>query len=146
MSRFDSDHLVLILSIMFIFLMMIKLNKVETYKDPLIDKLREDLLKVDPRVAELTFQAANESFTEDKKHVYLCLKDKMGKYYDYNMLMYVCLHELAHAFSKSVDENHTSDEFKNNFKVLLKRAEELRLYDPTIPLIYDYCNINSTSK
>ena len=143
MSRFDSDHFVLILSIMFLFIMTIKLNKVETYKDPLIDKIREDLIKVDERVKNLTFQASNESFTEDKRHVYLCLKDKNGKYYDYNMLMYVSLHELAHAFSNSVDENHTSEEFKRNFRDLLKRAEGLKLYDPTQPLIYDYCNINA---
>jgi len=138
-----SDHLVLIISILFIFLITLKVNKVETYQDPLISKIRNDLALVDPRVQNLTFQASNESFTEDKRHVYLCLKDKNGKYYDYNMLMYVALHELAHAFSKTVDENHTSKEFKDNFRSLLDKAQSLGLYDPTKPLIYDYCNINS---
>ena len=68
-------------------------------------------------------------------------KDKNGQYYDYNMLMYVSLHELAHAFSKTVDENHTSKEFKTNFKDLLNKAQQLNLYDPTKPLIYDYCGL-----
>jgi elongation factor P--beta-lysine ligase len=116
------------------------LNKVESYDDPLLEKIRNDLLKVDPRVATLRFRASNESFTEDKKTIYLCLKDrKTNEYYDYNMLMYVCLHELAHAFSESVDEDHTTKEFRDNFQMLLDKAEKLGLYNPNLPLNYNYC-------
>ena len=106
------------------------LNKVESYDDPLLEKIRNDLLKVDPRVATLRFRASNESFTEDKK---------TNEYYDYNMLMYVCLHELAHAFSESVDEDHTTKEFRDNFQMLLDKAEKLGLYNPNLPLNYNYC-------
>jgi hypothetical protein len=74
---------------MFLVFITLYLNKINSYHDPLIDKIKIDLLKVDPRVETLHFHASNESFTEDKKFVYLCLKDNNGKYYDYNMIMYV---------------------------------------------------------
>jgi hypothetical protein len=124
---------------MFLIFITLYLNKIYSYHDPLIDKIKTDLLKVDPRVEELSFHASNESFTEDKRFVYLCLKDKDGKYYDYNMIMYVSLHELAHAFSNSVDTDHSGKEFKDNFRNLLDKAQSLGLYDPKIPLVYDYC-------
>ena len=53
--------------------------------------------------------------------------------------MYVSLHELAHAFSDSVDTDHSGKEFKDNFRNLLNKAQTLGLYDPKIPLVYDYC-------
>lgn len=139
MAKFDSDHMVLLFCFMFLVFITLYLNKIYSYHDPLIDRLKDDLLKVDPRVEELSFHASNESFTEDKKFVYLCLKDKDGKYYDYNMIMYVSLHELAHAFSDSVDTDHSGKEFKDNFRNLLNKAQTLGLYDPKLPLVYDYC-------
>ena len=135
----ESDHIILITCLLFLIFISIRLNKIKSYKDPLIDKIKQDLIKIDPRVQYLTFHASNESFTEDKKHVYLCLKDSNGNYYNYNMLMYVSLHELAHAFSNSVDTDHTGQEFKDNFKALLNKAQSLGLYNPNTPLIYDYC-------
>jgi hypothetical protein len=135
----DNDYLILIFCFLFLAFITMKLNKIHSYHDPMIDRIREDLLKVDPRVINLSFHAANESFTEDKKYVYLCLKDKDGKYYDYNMLMYVALHELAHAFSESVDTSHSGDEFRTNFSGLLGKAQSLGLYDPKKPLEYNYC-------
>jgi hypothetical protein len=139
MAKLDSDHIILLLCFMFLIFITLYLNKIYSYHDPLIDKIKTDLLKVDPRVEELSFHASNESFTEDKRFVYLCLKDKDGKYYDYNMIMYVSLHELAHAFSNSVDTDHSGKEFKDNFRNLLDKAQSLGLYDPKIPLVYDYC-------
>ncbi len=139
MAKFDSDHMVLLFCFMFLIFITLYLNKIYSYHDPLIDRIKDDLLKVDPRVEELSFHASNESFTEDKRFVYLCLKDKDGKYYDYNMIMYVSLHELAHAFSDSVDTDHSGKEFKDNFRNLLNKAQTIGLYDPKIPLVYDYC-------
>lgn len=139
MAKFDSDHMILLFCFMFLVFITLYLNKIYSYHDPLIDRIKEDLLKVDPRVAELSFHASNESFTEDKRFVYLCLKDKDKKYYDYNMIMYVSLHELAHAFSDTVDTDHSGKEFKDNFRNLLNKAQTLGLYDPKIPLVYDYC-------
>lgn len=139
MASFDYDHIILLFSFLFLVLLTVQLNKIYSYSDPMIERIKNDLLKVDNRVAYLKFYASNESFTEDKKYVYLCLKDSNGNYYDYNMLMYVSLHELAHAFSQGIDTSHSSKEFKDNFRSLLKRGEEVGLYDPKKPLNYDYC-------
>ena len=139
MASFDYDHIILLFSFLFLVLLTVQLNKIYSYSDPMIERIKNDLLKVDNRVAYLKFYASNESFTEDKKYVYLCLKDSNGNYYDYNMLMYVSLHELAHAFSQGIDTSHSSKEFKDNFRNLLKRGEEVGLYDPKKPLNYDYC-------
>ena len=48
-----------------------------------------------------------------------------GKLIDDNTLLFVAIHELAHIGTKSIGH---SDEFWNNFKFLLLRAQELRLY------------------
>ena len=138
-----SEKIILIFCFLFILYVTLFLNKVESFDDPMIKRIKNDLIKIDPRVQSLSFKAANESFTEDKKYVYLCIRDKQGQYYDYNMLMYVSLHELAHAFSNTVDEEHTSDEFKNNFRILLQKGQEVGLYDPVKPLNYDYCPRNN---
>ena len=71
--------------------------------------------------------------------MYLCLKDEKGNYYDYNMLMYVAIHELAHVISKQVDPDHKTDEFRNNFDFLKKRAAAKGLWNPDLPLNYQYC-------
>ena len=105
----------------------------------MIERIKNDLIKVDSRAANLVFKASNESFTEDKRFVYLCLKDEKGNYYDYNMIMYVSLHELAHTFSDTVDVDHSGKEFKDNFRMLLSKAQSLGLYNPSTPLVYDYC-------
>ena len=118
-------------------------NQVETYDDPLIVKLRFDMLKIDPRAALFTFNAANESFTEDKKHIFICMKDTNGNYYPYNMLIYVAIHELAHGVSPVHDAEHVSREFRDNFDMLLRRATELKIWDPSIPLVNNYCGIHN---
>ena len=82
-----------------------------------------------------------ETYTEDKSKTYMCLKDKNGNYYPDNMLMYVAIHELAHAISEKIDTEHVTSEFHENFKFLLKKAESLGIYDPNIPPIDEYCNI-----
>jgi len=114
-------------------------KKVESYEDPILKVIHKKLIEVDIRAKKLSLKGSTQSFTEDKTRTYLCLRDENGNYYDDNMLMYVALHELAHAISESVDPNHTTDEFKNNFKLLLAKAADKGLYDPKKPLNYSYC-------
>jgi hypothetical protein len=56
------------------------------------------------------------------------------------MLIYVACHELAHAFSSTIDTSHQSREFLENYKNLLTRSYELGLYDPDEPIVETYCN------
>ena len=111
--------------------------------DPIIERIKIDLVRVHPKAAELNYWASDSSFTEDKKDMFLCLKDDGGQYYPYNMLMYVALYELAHAISKSVDENHTGKEFNENFDMLLQKAATMGIYDPNAPLVMNYCGVTA---
>ena len=139
MKTLDKNSFILIISFLLVVYITIYYNRVTVFYDPLIKKIRNDLINIDPRASLLVFKASDESFTEDKRIVYLCLRDHNGKYYDYNMIMYVAIHELAHAFSPTIDFNHTSKEFKENFSHLLTRAQQLGLYDPNKQLDYAYC-------
>lgn len=139
MFELDLDIIILIISILVLFYLVYYVNRVVVYNDPLIYQLKNDLISIDPRVQNINFYASNTSFTEDKRRIYLCLKDKEGNYYPYNMLIYVACHELAHAFSSTVDLSHTTEEFKNNYMMLLTRARDLGLYDPDEPIVEQYC-------
>jgi len=142
-----SDLIVLCVSVGIIIYCTLSLNKVETYRDPKILEIYANLMKVDPVVtSKLNIQAGNVSFTEDKKNMFLCLRDEKGKYYPDNMLMYVALHELAHAKSQTVDVNHSGDEFRRNFEEYLKIAEQLGLYSPAKGIVREYCGVSADKK
>jgi len=113
------------------------------YQDPMLDSLKLDLMKLDPKASELKYFASDKSFTEDKKDMYICLKDEKGQYYPKNVLMYVMIHELAHAISHSYDDNHTGKEFNNNFDILLERASSIGIYNPREPFVANYCGVTS---
>jgi hypothetical protein len=115
------------------------LNRVDIYDDPKVLEIKLKLLPIDPRIKNIPFYASNKSFTENKKRIYMCLKDQNGNYYDDNMLIYVALHELAHAFSSNIDPDHTSPEFNDNFSKLKNDAIELGIWDPSQPIVMGYC-------
>lgn len=113
---------------------------IEDYRhsnDPVLLEIRHKLRDVDPVVDNLAFFEGDKSYTINKKKIYLCLKDENGRYYDTNMLMYVALHELAHVLCNEI--GHTK-KFHEIFHMLLDRAKQKNLYDPSKPIIQDYCN------
>lgn len=85
-----------------------------------------------------------ETFTLNKgEKIVMCLKDYSQNkkiHDDFNLLVFVGIHELAHIMSITV--NHTT-EFWNNFKFLLENAVYWNMYEP-IDYSYDpaqYCNM-----
>ena len=139
MLQFGFSELILLLLLFTIFLVGYLVRKKMCYNDPLIEKLRQTVLPLDPRINNMDFYASNESYTEDKEKIYLCLKDKNGEYYPWNFLVYVTLHELSHALSTTVDKTHTSPEFLGTFDMLIDKAHKMGIYDPSQPLVKDYC-------
>jgi hypothetical protein len=105
--------------------------------DPMLQTLKEKLKTIHPAVEKLQFKKGDKSYTINKEEVYLCLKDENGNYYNENMLMYVALHELAHAIC---DEIGHTQKFHNIFQGLLDKAYYMGLYNPSIPIIQNYCN------
>ena len=105
----------------------------------MLPKIKEALVKLDPKAAKITLKGNNKSFTLNKKETHLCLKDKSGEYYDYNTIMYVAIHELAHVLCSSI--GHT-EEWQGIFDVLLDRAHNMGIYDKNIPMQKNYCGYN----
>ncbi len=133
------SELVMICILAYVLFQMMKSREHLKYQDPMIESIRSDLIKVHPKAKELRYFASDKSFTEDKKDMFLCLKDQNGQYYSRNFLMYVALHELAHAISHSYDDNHNGREFNENFDMLLKKATHMKIYDPKEPMPENYC-------
>ena len=104
--------------------------------DPMLDRLRNHLKPLHPVVEKISLYMGNKSYTINKKKVYLCLKDKNGRYYDFNMLVYVFIHELAHVLCKEI--GHTA-KYYEIFRSLLRKAAQMKLYDPKKPIIQNYC-------
>ena len=143
-KKINNSNLFYIIIIILILLSSVRyFKKQERYhnEEPIIARLKYDCSKLDDRIKIVEFYPADESYTEDKKRIYLCLRDENDKYYDYNMLMYVAIHECAHALTDVIDPEHKTDEFKNMFQNLLQKAESLGLYDPTKEIIENYCKI-----
>jgi hypothetical protein len=110
-------------------------------KHPILDKVRENFVRIDPKFGDIPLRYGNSSYTEKKSVITLCLaKPENGEFYDMNTIMYVALHELAHIITKS--KGH-GDEFKANFINLLRRAAQLGIYDPNKPIPTSYCGVSA---
>ena len=136
--------LVLLLALLLVFVVCFyNLNyKRKTYQDPLIRKIKYDMIRIDPRLSKIEFFSSDESYTEDKDKIFLCLKDENGNYYDYNMLIYVAIHECSHALTDVIDVEHVTPEFRGMFENLLTEAYKLGIYNPNKSLVTNYCGIN----
>jgi len=108
-----------------------------------LEYIRKDLIRVDPGIAKIQIKESTQAYTENKNTIYVCVRDENGNLYNYNMLVYVILHEYAHVLdpSISVGKNHT-DSFHKIFNDLLKKAESLGIYDSKQPLYPTYCGVN----
>jgi hypothetical protein len=104
--------------------------------DPKLRELKKKLEVLHPVVKDLDFYEGERSYTINKEKVYLCLKDENGNYYNDNMLMYVLLHEISHSLC---DEIGHTEKFHDIFEDLLKRATAAGLYNPSLPLVKNYC-------
>lgn len=131
--------LFLILSIIILFIVYLSISHINTQKAKNDDVLLNVVNKIrglHPIIENISFQRADKSYTINKSKVHICIYDENGEPYPLNMLVYVTIHELAHVITKSI--GHT-DEFYKNFDYLLDKATSKGMYDPTIPLIQNYC-------
>lgn len=106
-------------------------------KDPLLITIRNQLSLLSPVAGSLQYFEDDKSYTINKSKVYLCLRDQNRSYYSMNMLMYVSIHELAHVIC---DEIGHTPKFHKIFSELLDKAVVLGIYDPSEPLVQDYCD------
>lgn len=104
--------------------------------DPMLLRVKDKLRLIYPNIDRLEFYEADKSYTINKRKVHLCLRDENNNYYNENMLVYVALHELAHVLC---DEIGHTDKFHKIFQDLIDKAYEIGIYDPSIPIIQNYC-------
>lgn len=79
-------------------------------------------------LSESTHENKYTSYSVNKgEKIVFCMRsrDEKKKLVDLNIMMFVALHELAHTMTKSV--GHTQ-EFWNNFRILLRNARKLGVY------------------
>jgi hypothetical protein len=109
--------------------------------DPMLHVLKQIVKPLQdkyPIFSRLKLYKGRKSYTINKDKTFLCLKDDKGEYYPLNMLLHVLLHEISHSLNQK-DIGHT-EEFHRIFDELLKDATDLGIYNPSIPLIQNYCN------
>lgn len=126
--------IIVILTIIYLFNHHIEEKNAKT--DNVLLKVVEKVRGLHPIIENITFQRATKSYTINKSKVHICIYDENGEPYPLNMLIYVIIHEIAHVITKSI--GHT-DEFYANFDKLLELSIIKGIYDPTIPLIQNYC-------
>ena len=107
--------------------------------DPILNEIRLDVAKVDPRILNIPLYIASKSYTINKEKTYLCLFDENGKYYDKNMLIYVLLHEFAHIINHEIGHPPS---FVKTFDELLRKAEEVGIWSRDKTIIQNYCQYN----
>jgi predicted peroxiredoxin len=104
-----------------IFLLLFISTRKELQSDT-IKKIDGDLRKLDPvttfYVAENKLSGA--TFTLAKNYIFICTKTL-----EYNTLLFVAIHELAHVKSNEVGHG---PEFVKTFKHLLKKAIDMGIY------------------
>lgn len=133
-----------ILSLFIIILLLwIIYNQVYEYHlqdDPMLTTLRELLepLYIEyPQLRKIKLYKGDKSYTINKEKTFMCLYDENGDYYDLNTIIHVILHEYAHSLNTK-DIGHT-EEFYRIFEQLMKKATELEIYNPNIPVDRNYC-------
>ena len=105
--------------------------------DPMLIEIKNTLLPLHPEIKNIKMYKSNKSYTLNKKDIYICTTDENDDYYDKNMLIHVTIHEIAHYLNKE-DIGHTP-KFHEIFEELLEKASQMGIYDPSKPLVVNYC-------
>tara|TARA_B100000902_G_C27230707_1_gene874643 strand:+ start:693 stop:1277 length:585 start_codon:yes stop_codon:yes gene_type:complete len=106
----------------------------------LINRFNPDALSETGKDAEYTSYSVNKG-----QKISICIRNKDNSFINNNTVIFVVIHELAHVMTDSI--GHT-EEFWDNMKYLLEKAEEINIYTPqdynTNPVNYCGMEINST--
>lgn len=114
----------------------------ESGHNSVIQELKIRLMRIDPSFSQLRIYENRDTYTYNKKEIYICLKDENGRYYDINTLTYVMLHEVAHMITNGEKEDH-DEKFRKNFDGLLYRAEKVGVWDKRKKLPIMYCGVHN---
>ena len=99
-----------------------KTNKNQVDVDRMINNFNPDNITESDKTSKYTSYSINKG---EKMVFCLRSRDEKNDLIDLNTIMFVAIHELAHTMTKSI--GHT-EEFWNNFRILLKNARKLGIY------------------
>lgn len=106
------------------------------------DRVRQLNQNFDGELSEISPNnpMGSTSFTEGKKKITFCLRNKQGKLHDINTLMFVALHELTHVMN---DRWGHEDYYWSLFREILNEAVEAGIYKPVDygKNLQSYCGI-----
>lgn len=139
-----SVNLLIVFVIILLYIFYKHQDITEEYNEDIaiLGKLKRILLPLDPRINQLKFLPSKSTYTFNKNTIHFCLRDNKGQYYPLNMLIMVAVHELAHSFYPGDSTKHPSD-WMTDYTILLKKAEDLKIYDPSIPVVSNYCGVKA---
>ena len=111
---------------------MVELVEFLKVKDPSDDRVKRLVKNFNARKIVLTLPTSEfTAYSENKgRKIAFCLnkqKENNNNLIDQNTLMFVAIHEMAHITTLSIGHNK---EFWDNFKYLLIKAKECKVYDP----------------
>lgn len=121
----------------------------QTHPDkPLVAQMLRNFDADPSRFSESTPDATYTSYSVNKgEKVYMCIRQRNEReeLVDENVITFVALHELAHIGTHEI--GHTPL-FWNNFGWILKRAEEIQIYEYTDFAAHpvEYCGIRITDQ
>lgn len=86
-------------------------------------------------IMENSVTSSDTSYSENKgEKIVLCMRDKTAPpdypLVDFNTMMFVTLHELAHLMTEGMDAHKHTREFWANFRRLLEDASKIGVYTP----------------
>jgi hypothetical protein len=142
-----------------VWLVTMQMEEFELQKDPKLDELRMILEPMFSRgsfndpylnsvyngnkgnlLSNVSLYRGDKSYTINKSKIFLCLRDNEQEYYSNNMLLFVLLHEIAHVMC---DEIGHVPKFHKIFDALIQEASKLGIYDTTIPVVQNYCDVEN---
>ena len=130
----------LVLSLFFLRVVFLLYEYIVNETNPTIKKLKKDVSLVYPGIWKIRiYESKIENVTKNKKIIYLMLRDKDNKYIEYNMLLYILLHELSHILCH--EYGHTKKFYEIN-KNLLEKAQACKIYKPKLPMRERACRLN----
>lgn len=136
-SNYISYILAAVLISIILWVIIKQVKEYHMQDDPMLHLLKELLIPVHPIFKTMRLYRGDKSYTINKEKTFLCLYDKNGEYYPLNQLIYVLLHEISHSLNTK-DIGHTEN-FNKVFDELLAKATNLGVYNPSIPIVQDYC-------
>jgi len=132
-------QIILIILILALFLTISSYKNNEIKKDDKLDIIKSNLSLIDSRANKIKFFShPTEAYTLNKKEIHMCVHKPNGSYYSDNTLMYIALHELAHAVIPFDTSTHPPI-FEHIFQQFIERAILLNLYNPSVPFPDEYC-------